>query len=216
MQGSGLSRSATVLEIATVGPVLWTDARPQPKVPEMSLHHAEPEQITLRPMIEADLELKVKWANDDVVNAYVGFTERVTLDGTRHWFAAQSTDPTIILLTITLGERPIGYIKLQRSTDENAGYLAGIAIGETDCWGRGYGKAAAQLMLQRAFDGEGWERFWGHFWNPISVKLHEQLGFRKVGETGEKRHHSGNEYAVQILEIRKSDYDRAQPNSATS
>lgn len=171
-------------------------------------------------MTEADLELKVKWANDEVVNEYIGFNERVTLEGTQKWFAGQLADPRIILLTVTAGDRAIGYAKLIREIVENAGEYNGLAIGEPEYWGHGHGKAAVKLIVHRAFEIERWDRFWGYFpaWNDRSIGLHQKLGFRIVGDADFQRFHPGHqrEYPVRILEMLRSDYERAHPNIATS
>ena len=167
-------------------------------------------RVALRPMSEDDLELKVKWANDETVNDYIGFDDKVTLEGTRRWFAGQSADPTIILLTITADGVPIGYAKLIRSSEGDSGEYAGLAIGEPEYWGRGLGKAIVEQLLVIAFEREGWQRFWGYFpaWNDRSIGLHEKLGFRKVGEAEAKRYHPGKqrEFTVYVLAMTRDEY----------
>lgn len=166
--------------------------------------------LRLRPMTEADLPRKVKWANDEVVNRHIGFTERITLEGTRQWFAAQVADPDTILFTLARGDEAIGYVKLRRDAARNEGEYQGAAIGESRYWGRGLGKQMVRLLLRHVFEQEGWDRLWGYFpgWNERSIGLHEAMGFRKIGTADFRRLHpdEGKEYEVHILAFERADY----------
>ena len=166
--------------------------------------------LTLRPMTEADLPRKVKWANDELVNTHIGFTERVTLEGTQKWFQAQVADADTILFALALGDEAIGYLKLRRDADNNEGEYQGAAIGEPRYWGRGLGKQMVRLLLRHVFEVEGWDRLWGYFpaWNDRSIALHEAMGFRRVGTADFRRLHpgEGKEYEVVILAFERKDY----------
>lgn len=160
--------------------------------------------LALRPMIEADLPAKVRWANDPRVNEWIAMTERVDLDGTRAWFASQQSDPRVLLFTVCLAARPIGFAKLERGEDGRAGQYCGLAIGEPEVWGRGLGKAAARAIVDVALQREGWDRLWGYFpaWNHRSIALHQQLGFVEVGVAADRRRYlDGSEHEQLILEI---------------
>ncbi|EDM80812.1 putative acetyltransferase [Plesiocystis pacifica SIR-1] len=158
--------------------------------------------LALRPMIEADLPAKVRWANDPRVNEWIGFLERVDLEGTRRWFAGQREDPRITLMTITLDGRAIGYAKLAHGPGPDEGQYCGLAIGEPEYWGRGLGKQAAAEVLRLAFETLGWRRLWGYWpgWNARSIGLHEKLGFVREGQAAHTRRHAdGSEHAVWVL-----------------
>ncbi|MCH9679926.1 MAG: GNAT family N-acetyltransferase [Deltaproteobacteria bacterium] len=171
--------------------------------------------LSLRPMTEADLERKVKWANDEVVNQHIGFTDRVDLPGTRRWFAGQQANPDIILFTLVADEQAIGYAKFLRDPNGNQGEYQGAAIGEHQYWGRGLGKQMVTQLLRHAFEVEGWDRLWGHFpaWNARSIGLHQAMGFQIVGKADHKRRHPGDgkEYEVLVLAFERANYSGVTP-----
>jgi RimJ/RimL family protein N-acetyltransferase len=155
-------------------------------------------------MIEADLPAKVRWANDPRVNEWIGMAERVDLEGTRRWFAAQQANPRLLLYTITFEGLAIGFAKLESSEDGSEGQYCGLAIGEPEYWGRGLGKDTARELLKIAFERQGWKRFWGYWpaWNARSIGLHQKLGFEIVGKAEHRRRHSdGTEHDELILAI---------------
>ena len=56
--------------------------------------------LRLRPMTEDDLPAKVRWANDPRVNEWIGFAERINLEGTKRWFKGQQANPDLLLYTL--------------------------------------------------------------------------------------------------------------------
>jgi [ribosomal protein S5]-alanine N-acetyltransferase len=170
--------------------------------------------VTLRPMIAADLPAKVRWANDPRVNEWIAMPERVDLEGTQRWFERSQRDPRVLLFTLMLDERAIGFAKLERDEHELAGQYCGLAIGEPEVWGRGLGKAAVRQLLAVAFEREGWARFWGHWpaWNRRSIELHRGLGFAAVGVARARRRYlDGSEHEVLILEHTRARWLAARP-----
>ena len=161
-------------------------------------------QIALRPMIDADLPAKVRWANDPRVNEWVGMAERVDLEGTRRWFAGQQANPRILLYTITFEGQQIGWAKLVRDEDdERQGEYYGMVI-EPEYWGRGLGRATSREILRIVFEDEGWTRCWCQIaaWNDRSLGLHQSLGFEPYGKTEHRRRHvDGTEHDVLLLAL---------------
>lgn len=174
-------------------------------------------QLAFRPMIEADLPAKVRWTNDPRVNEWIGMPERVDLDGTRRWFAAQIANPRLLLFTITFEGQPIGFTKLERSEDGREGCLSGVSIGEPEYWGRGLGKQTVRKILEIALEQEGWTRFWleVNSWNLRAIGLYESLGFKLVGKAEQGRRHPihGTEHDVLIYEI--GEISEVKPAAAT-
>jgi RimJ/RimL family protein N-acetyltransferase len=160
-------------------------------------------RLNMRPMHEGDLEHKVRWANDPEVNRWLVFPERVTLEGTRQWFAAQQRDPKLTLRTICCDDVAIGYLKLLRQGTDR-GFYHGIAIGEPSYWGRGLGKEAIHQAQTIAFEELGWTRMWGYFatWNERSIAVHEQMGWRRVRYSKFRRPDiEGREQDVWIMRV---------------
>ena len=166
--------------------------------------------IVLRKMIEDDLPLKVKWANDREVNKYVGFDHKINLEETRKWFRKQDNNNKIILLTILLNKEPIGYMKLVKDDINNVGEYLGITIGEKQYWGKGYGKKAVKEFLKYCFHKEKLNKLFGQWsdWNKRSINLHKKLGF-KVEGTFKKYTKQNDEksYNVYIFSMTKEEWD---------
>lgn len=171
-----------------------------------------PPQFTLRPMTEADLEYKVKWANDEVINEYVGFTDKVTLEGTQKWFAAQKAEPRITLLTIILDDVPIGFAKTIRDEEGNSAEYNGLVI-EPIYWGQGIGKAVSRIVIEHAFEVEKLDRLWAYFypWNVRSIEMHKKFGFHHIGDAPFKKYHpqTQQEYQCLLYEVWRSDWEAA-------
>jgi RimJ/RimL family protein N-acetyltransferase len=164
---------------------------------------AQSGQLGLRPMIEADLPAKVRWSNDPRINEWVGMAERVDLEGTRRWFAAQQKNPRILLYTITFDDQPIGFTKLVRDEDASEGEYYGMAI-EPEYWGHGLGRRTSEEMMRIAFEQEGWTRAYAYIatWNERSLGLHRSLGFELVGKAEHRRRHvDGTEHDVWFIEM---------------
>jgi RimJ/RimL family protein N-acetyltransferase len=160
-------------------------------------------------MTEGDLPAKVRWANDEVVNSFIGIEGKVDLEGTKRWFAGQLADPDTFLFAVTLDDAPVGYAKIIAQGDGEGEYH-GSAIGEPAQWGKGYGKVMIDLILHEVFEVQGWDRFWGHFpaWNERSIGVHVKMGFTVVGKTDYRRllPHEGKEYDVMILAMTRDEY----------
>jgi RimJ/RimL family protein N-acetyltransferase len=79
-------------------------------------------------------------------------------------------------------DKLIGYIGMVVEWPQGEGWV-GIAIGERDFWGKGYGTDAMRLMLQYAFIELNLRRvsLGLHAYNSRALKSYEKVGFRMEG-----------------------------------
>ncbi len=103
---------------------------------------------------ESMAEVMVTWMNDKEVTAYLARGHwPMTLAFETEYLKKryQETDQLTLGIEIKESKRLIGCIGLHKINYINQNCVLGIAIGEKDCWGQGYGQRAINLALQHAF-----------------------------------------------------------------
>jgi RimJ/RimL family protein N-acetyltransferase len=112
-------------------------------------------RVRLRPFRSSDLARVVAWRRDDEVRhgALWGDAPFGPRQAQR-WLRAVSNglDPSRLTFAIELGGsgRLIGVTNLTRIDRRVGTAYFGVAIGEKDCWGQGYGREVLALVLRRA------------------------------------------------------------------
>ena len=143
------------------------------------------EKIYLRSIEPDDLALLHNWANDPETRGLTGeirpssyaatleFYQKVQGDESRVWLAVVARDTNQVI-----GET--GLLRMfpaWRTTDWS------LIIGEKAARGKGYGREAAQLMLNYAFGHLNFHRVAIGVvgFNTQALKFYEQLGFQREG-----------------------------------
>lgn len=141
--------------------------------------------VVVRAATEADLPGVLEIYNEAVVNTTASYDyEPRTLEHRQQWFAERQRDGYPILVAVEPGGRVAGWSALNpyharvgfRFTAENSVYVA------ADQRGRGLGRLLLAPLLEAgrakglraiiaAIDAE----------NAVSIRLHQSLGFEKVG-----------------------------------
>ncbi len=135
---------------------------------------------TLRPMVEADLDLIRGWRNHPEVRRWMYTTHEIGDEEHRRWFEDGRRDPSKHLLVFERDGEPAGFVSLTqlRGTDvaEWGFYLAPGAP-------PGSGAALGEAALEHAFEALGLHKVSGHALadNERSVRFHLRLGFRDEG-----------------------------------
>jgi RimJ/RimL family protein N-acetyltransferase len=141
--------------------------------------------ILLRPVKKSDLEFLLKWMNDLEVNQYLLNRFPMTEITEGKWIENLSTTRrnTDIHFIIEVEGKPIGICGLQIISliDQNAGM--GMAIGEKDCWSKGYGTESLKLLVNYAFRHLNMNSLSAGAmdFNERSIKMQEKVGFRQEG-----------------------------------
>jgi RimJ/RimL family protein N-acetyltransferase len=94
----------------------------------------------------------------------------------------------------------------------------GIAIGDRDSWGQGYGSEAAGLALTFAFDELNLHRVQATVftYNERSIALLEKLGFRREGAFREFLHRDGERYDMLLYGLLDREWRSRGPGSTTN
>jgi RimJ/RimL family protein N-acetyltransferase len=112
--------------------------------------------INLRAMEMDDLERNVRWMNDPEVTRYIIMRYPLTRAAEEAWMRERTgkfIDYSDVMLAIeTKDGRHIGNCGLHHGAIEDRRADLGIAIGEQDCWGKGYGTDAVRTLLRFGFE----------------------------------------------------------------
>ncbi len=146
-------------------------------------------RVILRPVRRSDINLFLKWFNDQEVIQYLSNYLPMTEMAEEKWIESLATtrSKTDVVFVMEVKEgsskKPIGNTGLHGidSKDQNAWF--GIVIGEKDYWSRGYGTEAAQLLIEYGFQQLNLRRISSAVveFNERSIRMHEKLGFVEEG-----------------------------------
>lgn len=145
----------------------------------------EGELVRLRAREESDADAMYRWINDWRTIQYLGQRYPRSTAFEKKW--ATSGDPSYArspFIVETLAEaRAIGWLGLHDATPENRCAGLGIAIGEDDFLGEGYGTDAMRVACRFGFEMMNLNRIelTVYDWNPRAIRVYEKVGFRTEG-----------------------------------
>ncbi|MFD1032518.1 GNAT family N-acetyltransferase [Metaplanococcus flavidus] len=146
--------------------------------------------IKLRPLSLNDYETVLQWSKDDSFCSANGWELNRSPEELYGWWlhCINNTAEDFIRMGIEFNGKLVGYADLA-GVEGNTAEL-GIAIGDSELWGRGIGLNAARLMMEYAkrkfhittFDAETNEA------NIRSQKMLEKLGFKEISRAGSEEY----------------------------
>lgn len=152
-------------------------------------------KVKLRAIQRSDIDLWLKWLNDEEVIRFLpARSAPITREFEEKFYEkTQKSDQDMILVIETLEGRPIGNVGLHSINHIFSNAEIGIAIGEKDCWNKGYGIEAMTLMTQLAFNRLNLHRVYLHVEaeNISAVKCYEKIGYRHEGRLREHAYNNG-------------------------
>ncbi|MCK4264798.1 GNAT family N-acetyltransferase [Candidatus Babeliales bacterium] len=114
------------------------------------------EKIYLRKLSEEDAQGNYPgWLNDQIVcnnnsHAVFPYSRKEALDYILN--IHKNSESLVLAITLKNDDRHIGNISLQCINNINRSAELAILIGEKDCWGKGYSKEAAKLIVSHGFN----------------------------------------------------------------
>jgi len=113
--------------------------------------------VRLRLLTEADLDLTLKWRNQDHIRKWFFTSDILSEEQHRRWFQqyAQRDDDFVFVIELIdeAGFHPVGQVALYHLDWETKKAEYGrIMIGETAARGKGVGRAATSLILRIGFE----------------------------------------------------------------
>ena len=152
------------------------------------------EKVLLRPLKRSDITNFLKWFNDPEVIQYLVMYLPLTEMTEEKWIEnaasrVQAGTDAIFVIEGIEGDssKPIGTIALNGINPKDHNATFGIAIGEKDYWGKGYGTEATRLILYYGFRQLNLHRISSSAFsfNERSVRLHKKVGFKEEGRQRE-------------------------------
>lgn len=145
----------------------------------------------LRPMLNTDLEMVLKWRNDPEVRRFMYTSREIGLEEHRSWFNNTDSE-TVDLLIYQRHGTPQGFMNITRQRSPRVAdwgfYLAPGAP-------KGSGRAMGQAALEYAFIQIGLHKLCGQAlgFNERSIAFHLMLGFVEEGRLRE-HHFDGHKF----------------------
>jgi RimJ/RimL family protein N-acetyltransferase len=166
------------------------------------------ERIVLRRHVPANLEAFRRWYADPEVARLTRYQDGpMRADEIERFFMARVVGSDALTLAIhrRADDRLIGTCAFSQLDADNGSALFHITIGEKDCWDRGYGTEATELMLDHAFGQLGLHRvaLSVFAFNERAIRSYRKVGFVVEGRAREAIWRDGrfwDEIHMSILE----------------
>jgi RimJ/RimL family protein N-acetyltransferase len=145
------------------------------------------ERIYLRPAERADLPMFIRWLSDAETQHYLALRAPFSLAMEGKWFEQvvekQGRDQYHFVICMLPDGRPIGAADLREIDIENGRAAFGIAIGQKDEWGHGYGTEALHAICDFGFGQLRLERIELDVYadNARARRSYEKAGFQVEG-----------------------------------
>lgn len=139
--------------------------------------------IDLRDLVADDSERLYAWRLQPEVNLWMSDLPAAGLDEHHRLFQAFLADPDRRGWIINRNGAPVGFLSLTGLTNCNRRADWGWYIADADARGRGVGRAAEALGLDKAFDDLGLEKVSAEVFadNEAALKAQSAAGFRREG-----------------------------------
>ena len=183
--------------------------------------------VVLRRHVPENLAAFQRWYRDPEITRLTRYrTSPMTADEVERYFRVRvlGGDTLSYAIHLVAGDRLIGSATFSQLDVDNGSVTYHITIGERDCWGRGYGTAATELMLELAFEQLGLHRvaLAVFEFNRRAIRSYEKSGFRVEGRLRDAIWRDGrhwDEISMSILEAewraRRSAAGRADGSGAS-
>lgn len=159
--------------------------------------------IDLRDLNEHDADRLFHWRREPEVARWMCDQAADTLEGHQRWFEGFLTSPDKKGWIINRNGLPAGFLALTglKSCHRRAEW--GWYIGDADARGRGVGRAAQALGLDKAFDELGLEKVWAEVLadNDAALRAQAAAGFRREGYLRRHALKDGRFHDVVLLAI---------------
>jgi RimJ/RimL family protein N-acetyltransferase len=166
-------------------------------------------RVRLRALTSSDIEANVLWMNDVEVTRNLGRVGRFSYEQEAAYVERaqhNTADHYGFAIEAIEGPQPkyIGNIDLFSFDQRNRQAELGIMIGDHDYWGKGYGPAAIQLLLEFGFGELNLHRIYLRVYdfNKRGIRAYEKVGFKVEGIARQAAYSEGayhDDYEMSIL-----------------
>lgn len=170
------------------------------------------EKVYMRPITAADTAKVVEWRNKEFVRKNFIYQKPFTEEGHMTWLREQVEPGHVAQFIICVADREIGSVYLRDIDREKETAEYGVFIGEEEALGRGYGTAAARLMLEYGFETLGLKKIFLRFveGNAGARKSYEKAGFQMIEDKRERVKLEQGERTVFFMETERGAWERVK------
>ena len=139
--------------------------------------------IELRDLRDEDEAILFQWRSEPEVDRWMSDAELPSREAHAAWFDALRTDPDLRGWMITRAGAPMGLITLSGLSSHHRRASLHWFLGSAEARGRGVGRAAQVLGLDRAFGELGLHKVFAEVMadNDAALKAQAASGFRREG-----------------------------------
>lgn len=164
-------------------------------------------KVILRPVLEEDLSLSLKWVNDFKVIQYMGMCFPSMEAEEKEWLEnlSKNQDKSKFVFTIIHSNKAIGFIGLYLINWVDRTASTWTMIGETNEWGKGYATEAKMLLLDYAFNTLNLRKISAKV-SSVNYRILKQLcccGYEVEGKLKRQKFHNGRYYDQILLAVFK-------------
>ena len=167
----------------------------------------EGKRVRLRKLERGDLPVLHRWLNDAGLMSWARFSPDHMMSQTavekeyEKELAGEERERTTFIVEERASGKPLGWCVVRTWDRKHVNADLGIALGEKELWGQGYGTEAMNLLLTIVFDHEGWHRaeLWTLAENERAIHSFEKCGFRKEGHTKESAYYGGGYHDIVVM-----------------
>ena len=173
----------------------------------MNNYVADGNLVRIRPITMADTELIVKWRNTPEVQQQFVFQKTFTNEIHQAWMQTKVFTGEVdqFIIETLPDNKPIGSVYLRDIDNRNMSAEFGIFIGETDCFGKGYGSEASQLILDYGFCVRSLHRIFLRVFsdNVRAIASYRKSGFTEEGIARDMIRQNGRYRSMQFMAVIK-------------
>ena len=170
-------------------------------------------KISLGPISKKYIPTLAKWMNDLEVVKYTDQAHKKHTEETSKIYleACLNELGTHYYGIFTKKEKLIGGIDLREISYTQRSALLGIAIGEKQYWGKGYGTEAVTLLLDYAFNILNLNNIMLTVFefNKRAINCYKKAGFKVIGKRRNSRFFAGKYYDEIYMDILAKDFKKS-------
>ncbi|MBI4758784.1 MAG: GNAT family N-acetyltransferase [Chloroflexi bacterium] len=167
------------------------------------------EKVILRAIERSDIPRFVKWFNDPEVIRFLAMHVPLSVAAEEKWFERQLEDKDTRVLAIeTKDGVHIGNLGLHNFNYRDSHAELGIAIGEKEYWGQGYGTDAIRTVLKWAFGELNLNRVFlrTYPFNPRAIRCYEKCGFVIEGRLRQAIYRDGQYHDEIVMGVLRDEF----------
>jgi len=167
-------------------------------------------KVALGPIRRDLISTYLRWINDFEVTRTLDLPMRpFPLEFEENWYQRMTQSDHDIAFTVYEGKtlRPIGNAGLHQIDHQHRSAEFGMAIGEREFWGKGYGTETTALLLEYGFRNLGLHNIMLRVFanNEAAIRAYQRAGFRPIGVRREARRVSGEVWNILFMDCLSSD-----------